>query len=163
MGISIRGYARHRGVSDAAVRKAIAAGRITPEAGGTIDSDRADAEWARNTEAPSTGTRIRPVRAAVTPEGGRPRTARHRRPQAARRCCRPAPSTRWSRRKPTGAPGPPQGRAGGPLAGHRPRLQAGTRRARCVAELADAGLRADGRDPGRRSAQDARCAGVRRA
>jgi hypothetical protein len=31
MGISTRAYARHRGVSDAAVRKAISAGRITPE------------------------------------------------------------------------------------------------------------------------------------
>ncbi|MGD7355455.1 elements of external origin, partial [Ralstonia pseudosolanacearum] len=72
MGISIRAYARHRGVSDAAVRKAIAAGRITPEADGTIDTDRADAEWARNTEAPRTGTRTPPVRAAVTPEGGQP-------------------------------------------------------------------------------------------
>ena len=72
MGISIRAYARHRGVSDAAVRKAIAAGRITPEADGTIDTDRADAEWARNTEAPRNGTRTPPVRAAVTPEGGQP-------------------------------------------------------------------------------------------
>ncbi len=70
MGISIRAYARHRGVSDAAVRKAIAAGRITPEADGTIDSDRADAEWARNTEAPRHGTRSRPVRVAVPQEGG---------------------------------------------------------------------------------------------
>ena len=52
MGLSIRAYARHRGVSDAAVRKAISAGRITPEADGTVDPDRADAEWARNTEAP---------------------------------------------------------------------------------------------------------------
>jgi len=42
MGISIRAYARHRGVSDAAVRKAIAAGRITPEADGTIDAERVD-------------------------------------------------------------------------------------------------------------------------
>ncbi|AXV82248.1 elements of external origin [Ralstonia solanacearum] len=70
MGISIRAYARYRGVSDAAVRKAIAAGRITPEADGTIDTDRADVDWARNTEAPRTGTRIRPVRAAATPDGG---------------------------------------------------------------------------------------------
>ncbi|RIJ86629.1 elements of external origin [Ralstonia solanacearum] len=70
MGISIRAYARHRGVSDGAVRKAIAAGRITPEADGTIDSDRADAEWARNTEAPRHGTRSRPVRVAVSQEGG---------------------------------------------------------------------------------------------
>ncbi len=68
MGISIRAYARHRGVSDAAVRKAIATGRVTPETDGTIDPERADAEWARNTEAPRTGTRTRPVRAAMPPE-----------------------------------------------------------------------------------------------
>lgn len=68
MGISIRAYARHRGVSDAAVRKAIASGRITPEADGTLDPQRADAEWARNTEAPRTGTRARAVKAAVPPE-----------------------------------------------------------------------------------------------
>lgn len=68
MGLSIRAYARHRGVSDAAVRKAIAAGRITPEGDGTVDPERADAEWARNTEAPRTGTRARAARAAVPPE-----------------------------------------------------------------------------------------------
>ena len=68
MGLSIRAYARHRGVSDAAVRKAIATGRITPEADGTVDSERADAEWARNTEAPRSGTRTKPVRVAVPPE-----------------------------------------------------------------------------------------------
>lgn len=68
MGLSIRAYARHRGVSDAAVRKAIAAGRITPEADGTVDPERADAEWARNTEAPRSGTRTKPVRVAVPPE-----------------------------------------------------------------------------------------------
>ena len=42
MGISIRAYGRHRGVSDAAVRKAIKAGRITPEPDGSIDPDKAD-------------------------------------------------------------------------------------------------------------------------
>lgn len=68
MGLSIRAYARHRGVSDAAVRKAIAAGRITPEGDGTVDPERADAEWARNTEAPRSGTRTKPVRVAVPPE-----------------------------------------------------------------------------------------------
>ncbi len=51
MGISIRAYGRHRGVSDAAVRKAIKAGRITPEPDGTIDPDKADAQWNRNTDA----------------------------------------------------------------------------------------------------------------
>lgn len=68
MGLSIRAYARHRGVSDAAVRKAIAAGRITPETDGTLDPHRADAEWARNTEARRTGTRARAVQVAVPPE-----------------------------------------------------------------------------------------------
>ena len=68
MGLSIRAYARHRGVSDAAVRKAIAAGRITPEGDGTVDPERADAEWARNTEAPRSGTRANPARVAVPPE-----------------------------------------------------------------------------------------------
>jgi hypothetical protein len=73
MGLSIRAYARHRGVSDAAVRKAIAAGRITPEADGTLDAARADAQWSRNTEAPRVGTRAQAVRAPVpadsTPTG----------------------------------------------------------------------------------------------
>jgi hypothetical protein len=50
MGLSIRAYARHRGISDAAVRKAIKAGRITLEADGTLDPVRADADWQRNTD-----------------------------------------------------------------------------------------------------------------
>jgi hypothetical protein len=62
MGISIRAYARHRGVSDAAVRKAISAGRITPESDGTISPELADEEWARNTQAPRQGTQQRAVR-----------------------------------------------------------------------------------------------------
>jgi hypothetical protein len=52
VGISIRAYGRHRGVSDTAVRKAIAAGRITAEADGTINPARADAEWAASTRVP---------------------------------------------------------------------------------------------------------------
>ncbi|MDN8042826.1 elements of external origin [Burkholderia vietnamiensis] len=69
MGISIRAYARHRGVTDTAVHKAIRAGRITPEADGTIDADCADREWARNSEAPKAGTRAKAPKVAV-PEGG---------------------------------------------------------------------------------------------
>lgn len=72
MGISIRAYARHRGVSDAAVRKAIAAGRITPEADGTIDAERVDREWARNSDAPRNGTATRAVKVAVAEAGGTP-------------------------------------------------------------------------------------------
>lgn len=65
MGLSIRAYARHRGVSDTAVHKAIRTGRITPEADGTIEVDRADREWARNSEAPKAGTRAKAVKATV--------------------------------------------------------------------------------------------------
>jgi hypothetical protein len=49
MGLSIRAYARHRGVSHVAVKKAIDSGRITLDADGTIEPGRADKEWARNT------------------------------------------------------------------------------------------------------------------
>ena len=69
MGISIRAYARHRGVSDAAVRKAITAGRITPEADGTLDPERTDREWACNTEAPRSGSQAKAIKVAV-PEAG---------------------------------------------------------------------------------------------
>lgn len=50
MGISRRAYAALRGVSDTAVRKAIATGRITPEPDGTIDPVKADAQWAASTD-----------------------------------------------------------------------------------------------------------------
>jgi hypothetical protein len=56
MGISIRAYARHRGVTDTAVHKAIRTGRVTPEPDGTIDAARVDQEWARNTDAQKIGT-----------------------------------------------------------------------------------------------------------
>ncbi len=54
--MSLRGYAKHRGVSLAAVQKAIAAGRITRRTDGKIDSTAADREWAANT-APSVSGR----------------------------------------------------------------------------------------------------------
>jgi hypothetical protein len=50
MGISIRAYARLRGVSDTSVHKAIKTGRITPEADGSIDVDRANQQWSDNTD-----------------------------------------------------------------------------------------------------------------
>jgi hypothetical protein len=52
MGLSIRAYARHRGVSHVAVKKAIDTGRITPLSDGTIDPDTADAQWTQNTLQP---------------------------------------------------------------------------------------------------------------
>lgn len=50
MGLSRRKYAEYRGVSESAVRKAIASGRITPEEDGTIDPLKADAEWDSSTD-----------------------------------------------------------------------------------------------------------------
>ena len=50
MKLSIRAYARTRGVSDTAVHKAIRAGRITTEPDGSIDPVKADAQWANNTD-----------------------------------------------------------------------------------------------------------------
>jgi hypothetical protein len=49
VGLSIRGYARHRRVTHEAVRKALAAGRITAGADGTIDPATADRAWAATT------------------------------------------------------------------------------------------------------------------
>jgi hypothetical protein len=57
MGLSIRAYARHRGVSHVAILRAINAGRIPKEADGTIDQAKADAAWDRTT---STGRRKAP-------------------------------------------------------------------------------------------------------
>ena len=72
MGISIRAYARHRGVTDTAVHKAIRTGRVTPEADGTIDVDRADADWARNTDSPKRGTNQRAESVVVREVSGEP-------------------------------------------------------------------------------------------
>lgn len=47
--LSLRGYAKHRGVSLAAVQKAIKAGRVTTTADGQIDSVQADATWETRT------------------------------------------------------------------------------------------------------------------
>ena len=43
--MSVRGYARQRGVSHVAVLKAIQTGRIPQEVNGTIDPAKADAAW----------------------------------------------------------------------------------------------------------------------
>ena len=65
MGLSIRAYARHRGVSHVAVKKAIDSGRITPEADGTIEPNRADLEWAQNTVSTRKPTPAKTAPAAV--------------------------------------------------------------------------------------------------
>ena len=71
MGLSIRAYARHRGVSHVAVKKAIDTGRITPLPDGTIDPDAADAQWAQNTLQPrktAAQEKASPAKARVLPE-----------------------------------------------------------------------------------------------
>ena len=50
MGLSIRAYAKDRGVSHVAVLKATKSGRISLEADGTIDPVKADAAWQRSTD-----------------------------------------------------------------------------------------------------------------
>jgi hypothetical protein len=50
MGLSVRAYARQRGVSHVAVLRAAKAGRIPLEPDGTIDPAKADAAWERSTE-----------------------------------------------------------------------------------------------------------------
>lgn len=49
MGMGVREYARHRGVSHSAVEKALKSGRIKKETDGTINPSMADAAWERNT------------------------------------------------------------------------------------------------------------------
>ena len=49
-GLSIRGYARHRGISHTAVRKALASGRITANGDGSINPTTADQDWASSTD-----------------------------------------------------------------------------------------------------------------
>ena len=68
MGVSIRAYAPTRGRAESAVRKAIATKRITPNPDGTIDPERADQEWARNTFAAPRAcprARVRPLHAHI--------------------------------------------------------------------------------------------------
>lgn len=43
-------YAKHRGVSHQAVMRALKEGRISKEADGSIDPEKADAEWEQNTD-----------------------------------------------------------------------------------------------------------------
>ena len=59
MGVSLREYARRRGVSHVAVMKAIRAGRLTAEPDGTLDPAKADAQWDARTD---------PARAPEPPE-----------------------------------------------------------------------------------------------
>ena len=63
MGLSIRGYAAHRGVSHTSVRKAIASGRVTLEPDGSIDLAKADGSWVQNADPSKTraSPKLKPV------------------------------------------------------------------------------------------------------
>ena len=50
MGLSIRAYARHRGVSHVAVLRAVKQGRVSLEPDGTVDPAKADASWQRSSD-----------------------------------------------------------------------------------------------------------------
>jgi pyruvate/2-oxoglutarate dehydrogenase complex dihydrolipoamide acyltransferase (E2) component len=65
--MSLRAYARHRGVSLRAVQKAIKSGRITAREDGRLDADVADANWARNT-APRPQPSSQPAKPAASPQ-----------------------------------------------------------------------------------------------
>jgi hypothetical protein len=76
MGLSRRAYARHRGVAENAVRKAIVSGRIELEPDGTIDPAKADLAWGRRTDPAQ--QRFRSKRSATQPpvsDKPSPRTA----------------------------------------------------------------------------------------
>ena len=77
MSMSLRAYARHRGVALSAVQKAIASGRIQVEADGRIDPNKADAQWDRHTRmAQPTTPKV------VTPQVVTPRVVSTERPAA---------------------------------------------------------------------------------
>ncbi len=67
MGLSIRAYARHRGVSHVAVLRAAKAGRVYLEPDGTIDPAKADIAWERSTEPGR--TRAKPEKLKPVAEG----------------------------------------------------------------------------------------------
>ncbi len=75
--LSQRAYARHRGVTHRAVQKQVLAGHIHLEADGLIDVERADAEWALQTNPAKAfhvaGPLVTPRSERATPrsEGGR--------------------------------------------------------------------------------------------
>jgi hypothetical protein len=70
MGLSIRAYARHRGVSHTAVRKALRAGRIAALPDGTIDPAVADVAWNAAAEAARlNGRRTADARRVMLPCG----------------------------------------------------------------------------------------------
>lgn len=68
MGLSIRAYARQRGVSHVAILRAVKQGRIPLEADGTVDVAKANASWERSSDPgrhPTRSEKLRPVAEAA--------------------------------------------------------------------------------------------------
>jgi hypothetical protein len=67
MGLSIRAYARQRGVSHVAVLRAVKQGRVVLEPDGTVDLAKADASWERSSDPArrKPGDKLRPVAEAA--------------------------------------------------------------------------------------------------
>ncbi|MEA1938235.1 MAG: elements of external origin [Pseudomonadota bacterium] len=83
MTMSVRAYARHRGVSHVAVMKAIKAGRISAEPDGSIDPAKADAAWQISTDPSKQRGKMKPVpTAAVTSVGETLKSGGHAAPTA---------------------------------------------------------------------------------
>ena len=83
MSMSLRAYARHRGVALSAVQKAIASGRIHPEPDGRIDPAKADAQWDRHTRTAQ----------PTTPRVTTPQVTTTRPPSASQPAAPPPPQT----------------------------------------------------------------------
>ena len=70
--MSLRAYARHRGVSLRAVQKALKSGRISTREDGRLDAEVTDANWARNTaprpQPSSTPAAARPAKPMAPPQ-----------------------------------------------------------------------------------------------
>lgn len=74
MNMSLRAYAKHRGVSPSAVVKAVSTGRIHKEADGSINAAKADTQWGQHTRQAqaSAPSPRRPVAGAVSQALGAP-------------------------------------------------------------------------------------------
>ena len=75
--LSMRAYARHRGVALAAVQKAVANGRIDMQSDGRIDSEIADVQWAEATRLGASST-VNGAEVGSDPSGHKPSYAEAR-------------------------------------------------------------------------------------
>jgi hypothetical protein len=87
--MSLRAYARHRGVSLRAVQKALASGRISARKDGRLDAEVADANWARNT-----APRPLPSSTPATKSSGQAKAAKQAPPQSSHHHAEARPLTR---------------------------------------------------------------------